>query len=134
MQLRSGIPLLMQQIKALLRKNMWVAGRNKYALFQLFFLTFFFIFLMFALDKIGHAIATVDPTFRDLSDPPYNLLSEPIPPCEEFSVIRPCYDFVWSGGPSNSNSRIQRIVDAIMANNPGRPIPPSKVCSPMKYI
>ena len=124
MQLQSGMPLLMQQCKALGKKNMWVAGGNKMALFQLFFISFLFIFLMFAMDKINNAITKAGESFRDVPEPHYKLLSQPIPPCEEFSVARPCYDFVWSG---QSTPRIQRIIDGIMANNPGRPIPPSKV-------
>uniref|UniRef100_A0A803M190 ABC transporter domain-containing protein n=1 Tax=Chenopodium quinoa TaxID=63459 RepID=A0A803M190_CHEQI len=78
---------------------------------------------------MNHAINRANPENRDMPDPAYKNLLQPIPPCEEFSVRKPCYDFVWSGESSDSKRRIQRIIDAIMANNPGRPIPPSKVKS-----
>ncbi|XP_056686465.1 ABC transporter A family member 2 [Spinacia oleracea] len=129
MEIQSGIPLLMQQIKALVKKNMWLAGRKKTALYQLFFLSFFYIFLMFAMEKMNDAINKSYPENRDMPDPSYNNLLQPIPQCEEFSVRQPCYDFVWSGESLDSKRRVQRIVDAIMANNPGRPIPPAKVKS-----
>lgn len=55
------------------------------------------------------------------------MISPPIPACEEkFFVKLPCFDFVWSG---NESQRITTIVRAIMAKNPGRPIPDSKVKS-----
>ncbi|KAL6281660.1 hypothetical protein ACE6H2_018541 [Prunus campanulata] len=53
--------------------------------------------------------------------------SPPIPPCEhKYSIQKPCFDFARSG---NGNATIQTIVNAIMANNPDRPIPSSKVKS-----
>ncbi|KAL2935075.1 ABC transporter A family member 2 [Bienertia sinuspersici] len=125
LELQSGMPLLMQQTKALGKKNMLVVARKKMALFQLFLVSFLIIFLMFAMEKISNAITNASEEFRDDPEPSYNLLSQPLPPCEEFSMTRPCYDFVWTGG-LESTPRIQRIVDGIMANNPGRPIPPSK--------
>ncbi|KAF4375887.1 hypothetical protein F8388_004977 [Cannabis sativa] len=58
---------------------------------------------------------------------PTPLISPPIPLCEDnFYVKLPCYDFIWSG---NESERIRSIVAAIMANNPGRPIPSIKVKS-----
>lgn len=83
---------------------------------------------MFAMEKMNDAINKSYPENRDMPDPSYNNLLQPIPQCEEFSVRQPCYDFVWSGESLDSKRRVQRIVDAIMANNPGRPIPPAKVC------
>lgn len=60
-------------------------------------------------------------TVRD----PRSLVSPSIPPCEDkFYVDIPCIDFVWSG---NDSVRVQRIVSAIMQNNPGRAIPSNKV-------
>lgn len=56
---------------------------------------------------------------------PTALISPPIPPCEDkFFVNLPCYDFIWSG---NRSPRVTQIVNAIMKNNPGRPIPTEKV-------
>ncbi|KAL0689794.1 hypothetical protein Bca4012_089472 [Brassica carinata] len=58
---------------------------------------------------------------------PKALASHPIPPCDDkFNTKFPCYDFVWSG---NQSRRVSDIVSAIMANNPGRPIPTNKVKS-----
>ncbi|WZY72414.1 hypothetical protein YC2023_004654 [Brassica napus] len=55
---------------------------------------------------------------------PKALASPPIPLCEDkFYAKLPCYDFVWSG---NQSRRVSDIVSAIMANNPGRPIPTNK--------
>ncbi|CAN1300055.1 ABC transporter A family member 2 [Linum perenne] len=58
---------------------------------------------------------------------PATAVSPAIPPCEDKFFIRtPCFDFLWSGNDSVS---IARIVRAIMANNPGRPISDVKVKS-----
>ncbi|KAK6920841.1 hypothetical protein RJ641_014519 [Dillenia turbinata] len=58
---------------------------------------------------------------------PKTVMASPIPPCENKPDIGfPCYDFAWSG---NSSYRLQTIVEAIMMNNPGRPIPANKVMS-----
>ncbi|KAI3970658.1 hypothetical protein MKX01_024305 [Papaver californicum] len=62
----------------------------------------------------------------DVHDPEAFIIP-PIPPCETKNYIQlPCYDFAWSG---NQSPRIQSIVEKIMLNNPGRPIPPHKVKS-----
>ncbi|XP_018511308.2 ABC transporter A family member 11 isoform X2 [Brassica rapa] len=64
--------------------------------------------------------------YKNVTDPML-LFSLPILPCEDkFFVKLPCYDFVWSG---NNRRRVTDIVSAIMANNPGRPIPTNKVQS-----
>ncbi|KAL5816487.1 hypothetical protein ACOSQ3_024865 [Xanthoceras sorbifolium] len=58
---------------------------------------------------------------------PKPILSPPNPPCEDKSFAKkPCYDFVWTGV---GNQRIQKIVDGIMQNNPGKKIPSHKVKS-----
>ncbi|KAK4480244.1 hypothetical protein RD792_013308 [Penstemon davidsonii] len=57
---------------------------------------------------------------------PKPIIDPPIPPCEDkFFIATPCFDFVWSG----DGQRIDSIVSRIMANNPGRSIPPHKVKS-----
>lgn len=62
--------------------------------------------------------------YKNVTDPTL-LVSPPILPCEDkFFAKLPCYDFVWSG---NHSRRVTDIVSAIMANNPGRPIPINKV-------
>ncbi|KAJ8428688.1 hypothetical protein Cgig2_032268 [Carnegiea gigantea] len=58
---------------------------------------------------------------------PKPLVLPPVPPCEDkFFIKVPCYDFLYSG---NSSSIVNQIVARIMGNNPGHPIPRSKVLS-----
>lgn len=121
MKLQSGMPLLYQQYKALLRKNLVLAKRNmSYTLIKLFS-SCFFLLLLFCIEKILKASsageAVVDPK---------PLVSPPIPPCEDkFHIKTPCFDFLWSG---RGSAQIKNIVTGIMVNNPGRPIPSKKVC------
>ncbi|XP_062114912.1 ABC transporter A family member 2-like [Humulus lupulus] len=126
MKLQCGFPLLLQQFKALFKKNVLLSWRNKRATFIQLFASFFFIFLMFCIQISINIRMSHSTFFKHLADPrPLN--SPPIPPCEDnFYVKLPCYDFVWSG---NGSARIRRIMSAIMANNPGRPIPSIKVKS-----
>ncbi|TXG50280.1 hypothetical protein EZV62_022804 [Acer yangbiense] len=42
---------------------------------------------------------------------------------------KPCFDFLWTSGGGGNQMRIQKIVDGIMNNNPGRKIHPHKVKS-----
>ncbi|KAM2487738.1 hypothetical protein ACFX1W_039631 [Malus domestica] len=126
MALRSGFPLLFQQYKALLRKNLLISWRSKRASFIQLFASFFFIVLIFFIQEGLEARNKKSADFRSVRDPK-PLVSPPIPPCErKYSVEKPCFDFVWSG---NGSARISSIVSGIMANNPGRPIRPSKVKS-----
>ncbi|KAF3436036.1 hypothetical protein FNV43_RR23128 [Rhamnella rubrinervis] len=122
MNLRSGFPLLLQQYNALFKKNFLLSWRNKRASFLQLFSSFFFIFLIFCIQKaIDSRHASNNKSVTD----PQPVVAHPIPPCEDkFYVRLPCFDFVWSG---NESARIRKIVGAIMANNPGRPIPSSKV-------
>ncbi|TQD73014.1 hypothetical protein C1H46_041449 [Malus baccata] len=123
MVLRSGFPLLFQQYKALLRKNLLISWRSKRASFIQLFASFFFIVLIFFIQEGIEARNKKSADFRSVRDPK-PLVSPPIPPCErKYSVEKPCFDFVWSG---NGSARISSIVSGIMANNPGRPIRPSK--------
>ncbi|XP_015077839.1 ABC transporter A family member 2-like [Solanum pennellii] len=124
MELQGGIPLLMQQYKALFKKNLLLALRNKPATFLQLFSSFFFIFLLFCI-KLSDESRNADNTFaKELRDPK-PLIAPPIPPCEDkFYIKTPCYDFIWSGKHSKT---IGDVVKGIMANNPGRPIPADKV-------
>ncbi|MCD7455438.1 ATP-binding cassette sub- A member 2 [Datura stramonium] len=126
MEVQRGFPLLKQQYKALLKKNSLVAWRNKTATFLQLFASFFFIFLLFVIQKAIEARYSSSSSYKNVRDPE-PLVSPPIPPCEDKNFIRlPCYDFVWSGSQS---PKIGQIVSRIMANNPGRLIPSSKVLS-----
>ncbi|XP_030473887.1 ABC transporter A family member 2-like [Syzygium oleosum] len=126
MELQSGAPLLLQQYRALLRKNLLLSWRNRRATFLHLFSSFFFIFLIFCVEKATHARIARSAAFEGVADPE-PLVSPPIPPCEDkFYVRSPCFDFVWSG---NASGAVAGIVDSIRNNNPGRPIPESKVLS-----
>ncbi|KAM6569736.1 hypothetical protein CsatB_017721 [Cannabis sativa] len=126
MKLESGLPLLLQQFKALFKKNVLLSWRNKRATFIQLFASFFFIFLMFCIQISINIRISNSTFFKNMADPT-PLISPPIPLCEDnFYVKLPCYDFIWSG---NESERIRSIVAAIMANNPGRPIPSIKVKS-----
>lgn len=124
MELQGGIPLLYQQFKALLKKNLLLSWRNKSAAFLQLFSSFFFIFLLFCIDRATEASNSDTTEYKSVLNP-QPLVSPPIPPCEDkFYIKKPCFDFVWSG---NDSVRLNRIVNSIMANNPGRLIPSNKV-------
>ena len=130
MNLQRGFPLLWQQYTALLKKNMLLSWRNKRATFLQLFSSFFFIFLIFCIQKAIQARFASSTAFESITDPA-TLVSPPIPPCEDkFYVKIPCYDFVWSG---NDSTMAQGIAAKIMANNPGRPIPQTKVRTDTQY-
>lgn len=124
MNLQSGLPLLLQQFKALFKKNLLISLRNKRAIFLQLFASFFFIFLMFCIQKSIETRLSRSSFSINIAEPE-PLVFPQIPPCEDkFYVKLPCYDFVWSG---NGSARIHSIVAAIMTNNPGRTIPSNKV-------
>ncbi|XP_042506443.1 ABC transporter A family member 2-like [Macadamia integrifolia] len=124
--LQKGFPLLIQQYKALLKKNLLLSWRNRRSTFMQLFSSLFFIFLIFVIDKAVRTRFSSTTDYDNVFDPK-SLVSPPIPPCEDKYFIKtPCYDFVWSGSGS---TRIQSIVSNIMANNPGRSIPSTKVKS-----
>lgn len=124
MELVKGGPLLLQQFKALFFKNVLLSWRHKWATIIQLFSSLIFIFLMFSIQK---AIETQfkNTTYYDTVLDPTSIIFPSISPCEDkFFVKLPCFDFVYSG---NSSNNVNRIVSSIMANNPGRPIPASKV-------
>ncbi|KAI3970659.1 hypothetical protein MKX01_024306 [Papaver californicum] len=119
-----GVPLLYQQYKALLKKNLLLSWRNKRSTFMQLFSSLFFIFLIFAIEKAIKSRFSGASTYKNVVDPEA-LVSPSIPPCEDkFYIKQPCYDFIWSG---NGSPRIDEIVSKIRSNNPGRPIPIDKV-------
>ncbi|KAF5459766.1 hypothetical protein F2P56_019686 [Juglans regia] len=126
MSLRRGFPLLFQQYTALLKKNLLLSWRNKRATFLQLFSSFFFVFLIFCIQEAIQARYSTSTSYKSVPDPK-PLFSPPIPPCEDkFYTRLPCFDFLWSG---NETAAARTIVDRIMANNPGRPIPSTKVQS-----
>ncbi|KAG7538813.1 ABC transporter-like [Arabidopsis suecica] len=126
MILQEGLPLLYQQFTALFGKNLLLSWRNKRATCLQLFSSFFFILVIFCIEEAMKASDASSTAYKNITDPTL-LVSPPILPCEDkFFVKLPCYDFVWSG---NHSRRVTDIVSAIMANNPGRPIPTNKVQS-----
>ncbi|KAK9940235.1 hypothetical protein M0R45_016905 [Rubus argutus] len=69
MELQSGFPLLFQQFKALLRKNLWLSWRKKAATFLQLFSSFFFIFLLFCIQKAMIARSGSSTTFKSVTRP-----------------------------------------------------------------
>ncbi|XP_026438508.1 ABC transporter A family member 11-like [Papaver somniferum] len=124
-QVLVGIPLLIQQFGALFKKNIILSLRNKKAFIGQLFSPVVFILLLVGVENVLNSGYMSNRTI-DVRDPE-PLVIPPIPPCEtKFYVQLPCYDFAWSG---NASPRIQSIVEKIMLNNPGRPIPSNKVKS-----
>lgn len=123
---RRGVGLMGQQYAALVRKNAIVTWRQKRSAAVQLLSSLFFIFLIFCIDKAVRQRFNATTAYKNVHDPPVlSSIALAIPPCEDkFYVKTPCYDFLWSG---NSSSRVSSIVTAIMANNPQRPIPSSKV-------
>ncbi|CAH9126173.1 unnamed protein product [Cuscuta epithymum] len=125
-ELQRGFHLLLLQYKALFVKNILLSWRNKRATFIQLFSSFFFMFLIFCIQKAVQSRFSSSTSFQNVFDPE-PLVTPPIPPCEDKNLVKfPCFDFVWSG---NGSRRIGQIVRRIMDNNPGRPIPSNKVQS-----
>lgn len=124
MELQSGWRLLKQQFAALFFKNFLLSWRNKRAAFLQLFSSFFFLLLIFCIQKAIESSLRSSTAYQSILNPTI-LSSPPIPPCEDkYFASLPCFDFVWSG---NDSKRISEIVDRILVNNPGRPIPSYKV-------
>ncbi|KAB2055398.1 hypothetical protein E1A91_A11G036400v1 [Gossypium mustelinum] len=121
-----GIGLLYLQFRALLKKNLILSWRSKRSTFLQLFSSLFFIFLIYCIEKATNAQNSNSTAYKVIRDPK-PLVAPVISPCEDkFFIKLPCYDFVWSG---NESQTVDRIVRAIRENNPGRPIPESKVKS-----
>lgn len=117
----TGWHLFLQQIFALLVKNLLLAWRNRAATVLQLFSSFFFIFLLFALER---AVKTFENAagFKNggTAQNPKPIYLPPIPPCTSGYFMKPdCYDFIWSG---NKSATIRDLVRNITLNNPGRPI------------
>ncbi|KAK4374555.1 hypothetical protein RND71_005232 [Anisodus tanguticus] len=126
MELQRGTSLFWQQTIALLKKNLLLSMRSKRATFLQLFSSLFFLGLLFGIQK-AMDFRSKHPSAIGAVNDPQALINPSIPPCEhKFFIKRPCYDFVWSG---SGNQRIESIVSGILANNPGRPIPLTKVKS-----
>ncbi|CAL9114056.1 unnamed protein product [Musa textilis] len=131
MELKSGLPLMVQQYKALLRKNAILSWRHKKSASLRLFSSLFFIFLVFWMDKAIKSRFSTTTAYINVHNPE-PLVDPPIPPCEDkFFVKTPCYDFLWSG---NDSARVADIVSAIMKNNPGREIPTDKVSTSLYLL
>ncbi|CAI5466645.1 unnamed protein product [Closterium sp. Yama58-4] len=119
-----GMKLYFQQFKALMIKNALLAWRNRTATFLQLCSSFFFILLIFLVDVSVKAALTNYTEFRDTPNP--NVVEvQPIMACENaFNILKPCYDFLWSG---NNSKIITSLVQNISANNPGRPINASRI-------
>lgn len=119
-----GFRLFGQQFSALMKKNFLLSWRNKPSLFLQLMASVFFVFLVFCTDKANVSRHKFTTWYDNIYDPEYKQVGG-ITPCEDgFYIKSPCYDFLWSG---NSSYVIASIVQNIMANNPGRVIPASKV-------
>ncbi|XP_057526863.1 ABC transporter A family member 2-like [Amaranthus tricolor] len=126
MEIHRGIPLLFQQFKALSKKNALLSWRHKSATSLQLFSSLVFILLMFCIQKAIEAQFQNTTYFENVLDP-NPIVSPSIPPCEDkFFIKLPCFDFLYSG---NSSSNVNLIVSRILANNPNRPIPSSKIKS-----
>ncbi|BBN17980.1 ABC-2 type transport system permease protein [Marchantia polymorpha subsp. ruderalis] len=127
LELRSGIPLFIQQSSALLKKNALLSWRNKRATFLQLVSSLFFIFLIFAVDQAIKAQTRNTTGFKNLFDPQPEEVTA-IPPCEDGFFIKTdgigCWDFFYT---PTGNADIERIVSAMKRNNPLRVIPDNKV-------
>uniref|UniRef100_A0A2P2KTL5 ABC transporter family protein n=1 Tax=Rhizophora mucronata TaxID=61149 RepID=A0A2P2KTL5_RHIMU len=124
MELKREVGLLWQQFKALLVKNLLLSWRNKRATFLQLFASLVFILLLFCIDRATRSMNYGTTAYKSVTDPLVSFYPS-IPPCEDKLYIKfPCFDFLWSG---NDSFRVRNIVRSIMANNPGRAIPSSKV-------
>ncbi|KAK9104978.1 hypothetical protein Scep_021822 [Stephania cephalantha] len=113
-------------IGALSKKNLLLSWRHKRSTLVQLFSSLFFIFLIFCIQKAIDARLAETTAFQNVFEPE-TLAFPAIPSCEDkFFTKIPCFDFVWSGNPSAAvRSILRRIID----DNPGRPIPSTKVKS-----
>eukprot|EP00850_Spirogloea_muscicola_P008456 SM000045S16201 [mRNA] locus=s45:178603:184208:+ [translate_table: standard] len=115
----AGLPLFLQQCRALLGKNALLSWRNRASTALQLGSSLFFIFLIWAVGKAIDANNATDTSYKNLFTPGPEAVT-PIPACEEGYFIRkPCYDFLWSG---NGSALLASLVRNISLNNHGRPI------------
>eukprot|EP00475_Leptophrys_vorax_P029658 TRINITY_DN4376_c0_g2_i5.p1 TRINITY_DN4376_c0_g2~~TRINITY_DN4376_c0_g2_i5.p1 ORF type:complete len:983 (+),score=58.52 TRINITY_DN4376_c0_g2_i5:142-3090(+) len=114
-----GYALWNLQFKALMIKNILLAWRNRASTFLQLFASFFFIFLIFAVNEALQAALSSHTEFKNVHTPP-PVFVPGIRACEDaFYIKPPCYDFLYSG---NQSEVVQSLARNISANNPGRPI------------
>ncbi|URD75953.1 ABC transporter [Musa troglodytarum] len=82
MELKSGLPLMVQQYKALLRKNAILSWRHKKSASLQLFSSLFFIFLMFWMDKAIKSRFSTTTAYINVHNPE-PLVDPPTPPCED---------------------------------------------------
>lgn len=95
MNFQRGFPLLLllQQFKALLKKNLLLSWRHKTATFVQLFSSLIFILLIYCIQEAIEARLSVSTAFKTVLDP-RPLVSPPIPPCEDkFYIKSPCFAF-----------------------------------------
>lgn len=112
------------QFTVLSRKQVLVYFRNFRATLLRIFAPLFFMFLLWLLNLAFRADNVALDYFSNYPDPSVTPMPA-IPACDTDMYIRqPCLDFIYS---PNTSSVAQSVVDAIRANNPGRPIPSDAV-------
>lgn len=115
----TGFALYLRQTAALYKKNAILSYRGLVATLLQLASSFFFIFLIWCIDRAVTARYSSTTTFKNLANPEPTLIPA-IPKCENGYFIKtPCYDFLWSG---NESSTIVELVKNISIRNSGRPI------------
>lgn len=115
-----------QQYVALLSKNALVAVRNwRSTAIRIIIAPFLFIALIWLVNQALVNGNTGFDSSRSITDPTLHPV-RPIPDCTKNLYLNAasCYEFVYA---PNNNAVVNGIVDAIRTNNPGRPIPTSRV-------
>eukprot|EP00897_Mesotaenium_endlicherianum_P000650 jgi/Mesen1/10586/ME000085S09913 len=114
-----GVRLYFQQTRALSVKNVILAWRSKLSTILRLGSSFFFIFLIYCVDRSVRTSNGQDTSYKDLMTPAQKPVAA-IPECETGLFMKtPCYDFLWSG---NGSAAIVQLAQNISLNNPGRPI------------
>ncbi|KAL6316265.1 hypothetical protein AAG906_017812 [Vitis piasezkii] len=107
MNLSRRLSLLIQQFRALLKKNFLLSWWNKKVVFVQLFSFPLVLFLLFWMEKVIDFRFVYFTAFHNVYDP---------------MSLLPCFDFTWNG---NESPKIQSIVHDIMTKNP-RGLIPSK--------
>ena len=108
--LKAEFPLVIQQFRALFKKNFLISWRNYRATCLRIFLAFFLLFFIFCINKVVNPWLASSAIFKKVFDlKPLDFTS--IPPCEEIFFIKLlCFDFPWRG---NGSARVQAIVNKV---------------------